>query len=337
MKNLNFKKLIITGISSIVVGALVLGLILNLQKQVYSDQQVQAYKDEVFTIGLLGNSEAIKTVFNAFKLKLDELSGPTRYEFEYLTLDISFTKRNIENAAEFLKDEKIDLIVTGQSEAAVLEEKNLEVPIIVAPANKSKPESHRDNIICIDSGNSLVNELRLKYFLEIFPDAKKILIVRGDSSLPGEDQNAILDIKEQAKAHNLEIIDKVFLSRKDLNRFILDFDFNTIDAVFRYPSAFAASNFDLIFAFQEKINKPIITLTKEELEKGGLISYSVDYEDMGALAGEIGYDILVKKVDPTTVYVQNLSDFKLGINKKQLSRFNGNLSQSFSQKINYWY
>lgn len=307
-----------------------------------STEPIKTNNDYTYTIGLLGHSDAIKSVFEGFKTQMNDIIKEKNITIKYETLDISFTNNNIKNATEYFNNHGVNLIVTGQSEFIIFQQMGITLPIIVAPASNvvlaglaKSMEGSGNNGVFIDSGNSETASKRLEYFMKIKPNAKNILILRGTPESLGESNKAFDNLQVVAKKYNLNLIDKNFESRSDLNKFILKYDFSQVDAIFRYPGPFMASNIDLVFKLETTINKPIIALTKGELTQGGVISYSTDYKILGQKAANVAYQILTKKTDPSTIPVQTPIKFDFGINFNTIKKYNLSVPQEIKEEADY--
>ncbi len=305
-------------------------------------QRLPQNQDYTYTIGLLGQSETIKTVFEGFKTQMEDIVKEKDITIKYETLDIGFSKTNTENATEYFIKQNVDLIITGQSEFIIMKEMGLKIPVVIAPAANvvqagfaKSMKGSGTNAAFVESGNTNTAGQRLDFFMRIAPLAKTILILRGDPSIPGESETPLEDLKNISSKYNLTLIDKSFKDREGLNKFILSFDFKPIDAVFRYPGPFMASSMDLIFKFTSKINKPIITLTREELSQGGALSYAPDYKILGSKAADAAYQILTKKTAPGSIPVQTPIKFDLGLNETILNSFGLSIPEEARQEADY--
>jgi putative ABC transport system substrate-binding protein len=140
---------------------------------------------------------------------------------------------------------------------------------------------------------------------------------------------------EVAPRMGMKITDKSFGTREELNDFMLSYDFSKIDAVFRYPGSFIASNLDLLFAFRAMNKKPIIGLNRLELEKGAVLSYGPDYAELGGEAAGAAYEILFHRVDPAEIPVKRPSHLILGLNIGVMAELGVVPSSDFSSGVDY--
>ena len=242
-----------------------------------SDTSASAIKntqDPNYRIVFLGASPTIKIAFNGFEKAFKGYLGANEKEVEYMELDIPTSPVNLVNAADHIAKSNASLIVTGQSEIGVLLKKITTIPIIVVLASDPvgaglmpSEEGSGNNAAYIDTGNHSNTGRRLEFFLESMPNARNILVLRGDASLLSESDKGFAVLADTARKHGITLIDKRFKSRQELNKFFIEYDFSQVDAIFRYPGMFISANIDLFFAFREKIKKPIIIAIKK-IQKG---------------------------------------------------------------------
>lgn len=295
-----------------------------------------------YRIALLGLSPTIKVAFQGFKDKLNVLSGSDVSRIEYIDLDIPFSPANMENATRYIAEADVDLVVTGQSEIPLLIKTIRNIPIIsVLSSNPvelglAKSESGSgNNVVFIESGNSETTGLRLEFLLELMPQAKRILVIRGGQSLFGESDIGMAPLRQIASARNITLVEKPFSTRQELNTFFLEYDFSDIDAIFRYPGTFTASNIDLFFAFRAQIQKPIIVLNRQELERGGVLSYGARYGELGEVAAVTAWQMLKGQVEPGEVPILRPFRNELGINESVARSLGIDIPASLREKADY--
>ncbi|HLD61078.1 MAG TPA: ABC transporter substrate binding protein [Patescibacteria group bacterium] len=282
-------------------------------------------KKEHFTIGLLGASPTMAEVFAAFKPRIQEREREGNYEVEFIGVMIPVSQNNTDHAVDLFEEKNIDLLITGQRQYEFLYQRQLDFPVIVAFANQpvqlglARSETGEGNkAVFIEGGGTQTIDERLHFFLELMPTTKRILVLRGsDTPLP----NTMAWLQNEALKNHIELVDRQFSTRQELNEFLLTYDFSGVDALFRDPGPFITDNIDLLFSFQARINKPIIVLTENELRQGGILSYHPSLKETGRRAGDIAYDLLSKELKPSNYPIQTPSRFELGINKAVAKKF----------------
>ncbi len=148
-----------------------------------------------YRVVFLGASPMIKLAFEGFKWKLDELAKENDVNVEYIDLDVPFSPVNIANAADYIASADASLIVTGQSEIPYLLGKITTIPIVcvlssdpVGVGLAASEEGSGNNVVFLDSGNQANTGRRLEFFLEAVPNARNILVLRGDPSVSSESE-----------------------------------------------------------------------------------------------------------------------------------------------------
>lgn len=292
-----------------------------------------------FRIALFGHSPVMKTVFEGFRAKMEELLGSNA---EYLEIDIPFTAQNIQNGAEYILEEKANFVVTGQSEATLLHNRITKIPVLVVPAMTpvelgfAAAKSGSDtNFMYIDAGNHLANPERLRLFKEFFPEARRILVMRGSTSLPGELEISYQYLKKEADALGIELVDKQFTTKEELNKFILSYDWNYVDAVWRNPGPFMATYVSMLLSLREYVKKPIVVISKEELVRGGTIAYGPDYFELGVRAAVIAAQVFSGKSIPGRVPIGENNTFLFGINEEAIRELGMHTPPSLKEKADY--
>ena len=279
---------------------------------------------EIKRIVLLGASPVIQTTFAGLKSKLNQLvSMDDDLEIEYIDLDIPYSEVNMQNAVNYILNADVDLVVTGQGEVKYLRDKIRIIPIIVALASDPvesglavSEAGSGNNFVFIDTGASANASKRLTFFLELMPEAKNILVIRGADFLDDTGPLGIENLRQEAIKRQINLIDKQFSTRQELNKFFLEYDFSQVDAIYRHQGGFNAANADLFFAFQPKLKKPIITIANQELEAGGILAYGPKYDEFGEVGASIAWQILKGQADPATIPINRPFRNAIGFNER---------------------
>lgn len=294
-----------------------------------------------YTIGLLGFSSTIETVFDEFRKTMDQLAQLYHFSVDYVVVNIPRSEQNVERGIDYLIGERVDLIVTGQGEIPALLQKTRTIPIISALASNpvaaglaESDSGSGNNVVFIRSGSVSTASKRLELFLSIVPTATRILVPRGVEVAHRGTEEGIKQLRDIAAQRNIALIDREFETRRDLNRYLLEVDPDTFDAIFRYADPFIAANADVLFGLARNMKppKPIIGLTREELARGALMSYSAHYNDLGRRAAHLAYQILVDKQAPGEMPTQAADTFFFGVNLSVAERLGINIPQSVVER-----
>lgn len=295
-----------------------------------------------YRIGFVGTSPIIGETFEGFKEDFDKRTSKLGLEIEYYRNMVPYSQLNIENATKDLLEEKVDLIYTGMSEMKIVKSLAGDIPVVVMVGNPNylglvgEDNTSDGNLAFVDTTNFDSAGERLRLFNLITPKTKRILVLRGAETAPGENTVALADMQKVASGLGLTLVDKQFEDRKSFNKFMLEpANFADVDAIFRYPSPFIATNIDLLFAFQTSINKPIIGIYEQELEQGATVAYGPDPMEIGALASGLAYDVLVNKKNASDLPYVKPAKLYLGVNDAELLEYGLTISSGGQTKIDY--
>lgn len=331
-------------VSIVFIAGIALVAFFSKQRAPHPSQETKqpADGDGVRRIVLLGASPTIKLAFEGFRSKLDELSRSGDISTEYISLDIPFSETNIKNAVQYITDTDAHMIVTGQSEIPLLTKTITATPIIAllasdpVAAGLAKSESGSgNNVVFMNSGNHANTGRRLEFFLELAPKTRTVLVPRGDATVPGEIDTGMVRLRETAVARGITLVEKRFSSRQEMNKFFLEYDFSSVDAIFRYPSTFIAANIDLLFAFQASVKKPIIVLNREELIRGGTLAYGPRYKEIGEEGALVAWQIFKGQAEPATTPVIRPFRNELGVNESVARELGLDIPELLLQKADY--
>lgn len=283
----------------------------------------------MFWVGLFSYNSSARSVMVEFQDKMNQRAAEGGFRVGYISIDFSQSEDNFERAADLFKNERVDLIITGQSAATIIAKSNPDIPVIVAYASNMDmaqevlEQSTGANIIFLDTESVQSSGERLGYMHEIMPEAKTVLVIRNKDGEPWANPAPMDGIQRVATRLGLNVIEKQITSRKELNKFFLEYDFSPVDAVLRYPDHFVSGNIDLFFAMlnQPRIRKPFIVSNRTELTDGGLLSYGFDVEAFGAVAANVATDLLIYRKDPASIAIVHLEKFVLGVNKDVADMF----------------
>ncbi|MDO8521463.1 MAG: ABC transporter substrate binding protein [bacterium] len=338
---MSYTKYALLSVGILVVGVLVFVTAEN-RKSVREEAPTIATEKADYHVVFLGGTPMQRLAFEGFREKFDELAKEGDVSIEYMTLDVPVSPINMRNAVDHIVLYNASLVVTGQAEVRYLVEKITTTPIIslfaadpVATGLAVNEKGSGNNVVFLDSGTHDSAGRRLEFFLEAMPQAKNILVPRGAASVPTESDAGMLELAQAVKGHDVTIIEKRFASREELNKFLLDYDFSQVDAVFRYPGTFIAANFDLFYALKEKIKKPFIVINKEELAMGGLIAYGPRYEEFGRSGAVIAWQILKGQIAPADVPIIRPFRYMLGVNQLVAATFGIAIPDALLQKADY--
>ena len=87
-----------------------------------------------------------------------------------------------------------------------------------------------------------------------------------------------------------------------------------VDAIYVPTDNTVVSALDSVIRVAESNHIPLVAGETDSVTKGALITYGLDYEELGRQTGKMAVDILRNGADPATMAVQTQQDPKLVIN-----------------------
>ena len=142
-------------------------------------------------------------------------------------------------------------------------------------------------------------------FKELLPDAKKIGILYC-SNEPNSKYQADIVAEELGKL-GYETEHFSFSDSNDVAA-VTTSACNAVDALYIPTDNTAASNTSLIDSIASSKNIPIIAGEEGICAGCGIATLSISYEEIGRIAGEMAYDILVNGADPATMDIKFATD-----------------------------
>lgn len=294
-------------------------------------------------IVMVGSGDFIQGVFHSFQKGFSSEIYNGFDSIAYYTFNIPFDSQSIAKTLNEIEHIDPTMIIVGQSYYRDVVNRFRNTPIIVTLASDvvslgladSSERGGVKNVAFIDNQNIQSAPTRLELYLQMMPYTDNILVLRGSNIKLGENPSAVPELKVVAEKYGAKIIDKAFDNREDLAEFINTYDFSNVDVIFRYPGTFMAANIDLVFDANRKLRKPIITLYKNEMEKGGIISYSPSAEEIGDRAAGAALQIIRNSTRPEDLPVYYILKPEFGINLRVAEALGIKVPMSFIERADY--
>ena len=125
---------------------------------------------------------------------------------------------------------------------------------------------------------------------ELIPDAKKVGVLYSSAEANSKIQADIA--REAGKKRGLEVIDYTVVSSADIQT-VVEGMVGKVDVIYVPTDNTVSAGFDMVATIANENKIPTIVGEGAMVDKGGLATYGIDYYQLGKLAGEIAYDILV--------------------------------------------
>lgn len=323
MKNTAVRKYIFLGIGFVAIAAACIFVFVIVSRRAALLPVQDLPNGPTYVIGFLSYAPGLHEVMGGFQTRMDELSKENGFSVQYRSVDVPLSADAISRGIDVLLEEKVDLIVTGQAVVPYVRTKDPEIPVVSTLSSSiddleseviQTSDSH--NTVFLDTGNDVVAGDRLLYFLQLMPQAKRILVPHGPEYGSFGNASALAALREAARKVEVKLVEAEFLTREELNAYLLELNPEEIDAVYRFPDSFISANLDIIYALarQPQLRKPVIALNVEGLKRGAVLSYGTDWSEFGVSAAEVATEILHKKVDANLIPTRYPYNFRLGIN-----------------------
>lgn len=145
---------------------------------------------------------------------------------------------------------------------------------------------------------------------QLNPDAKKVGVLYSSGEVNSEVQVELA--REAAKAEGLELVEKTVTVASEVLQAAQSL--GDVDAIYVPTDNTVVSALDSVIQVAETDQIPLIAGEADSVAKGGLITYGLDYEELGRQTGEMAVKILRDGADPATTPVESQKTPKLVIN-----------------------
>jgi putative tryptophan/tyrosine transport system substrate-binding protein len=272
------------------------------------------------TIGVLGTDAANWNPYTAaFSKRLGELAW---IESRTITIEYRWSEgrpeRVAEIAAEFVRM-KVDVILTGGTAVAAVKQATSVIPIVFAVAadpvggglvaSLARPGG---NVTGLTVESTDLASKRLELLREVVPRLRRLAIML-DADFP----QAALEMGEvqtAARALGIEVVPLEIRRTEDIAP-----AFETLkarpDALDVVNDALINANRTLIIKLALGARLPTISITREHVQAGCLMSYGPSFPDQFRRAAEL-VDKILRGTKPADIPVEQPTKFQLAINLK---------------------
>ena len=154
---------------------------------------------------------------------------------------------------------------------------------------------------------------------ELFPDAKKVGLLYCTSEANSIYQNQV--IEPCLKELGFEVQWFGFSDSNDITS-VTENACAWADVMYIPTDNVAADNTEAILNVLVRSNVPAVTGEEGICAGCGVATLSINYYDLGKLAGEMAYDILVNGADPSTMEIKLLDNLSKKYSKENCDKFN---------------
>lgn len=265
----------------------------------------------------LAEHPALDKAYEGFKDALTEAGiKEDQIDFQNAQGDQS----NCETIANKFVNDNDDLIYAIATPAAqAVKGKTDEIPVVVSavtdPAAAGLVESNEEpggNVTGASDMNPIDQQIDL--LTKLVPDAKKVAIMYCSS----EDNSIVqADLAEKVLKEKGIEVERATVSESNQISQVTESLIGKVDAVYIPTDNMLAEGMSQVAAITNENNLPTIVGESNMCENGGMATYSIDYYELGKMAGTMAVDILNgKKPAEMPVQYQEADKLQLYINTK---------------------
>ena len=282
----------------------------------------QAQQPKVYRVGVLLPGAHWHEIIDGLRAGLKELGLEAGRHF---VLEIRDTKGDLkaaETAARNLEQEKVDLIFTTRTSVTIAAKRvTSNTPIVFAAGadpvvlglveSFAKPGGRLTGVY--EPGTDLTGK-RLEILKEIVPKLRRLLAFY-DPRNPVASESAKLAREEVARLRGVEFVERHFATVEELQAAVRAIKAGEVDAFFQLSDSMVNGQAQLIIDTTRVKRLPTMFLDPGSVIKGGLASYSVNFQEMGRLSAKYVQRIL-GGVKPKDLPVEGVDKIALIINLK---------------------
>lgn len=325
MKNKTVKKVLAAALSMVVAGSMMAGCGSSKEENKSATESDGAKEEEsvnpdgtdteeTYNIGVLQYMPhpALDTSSEGFFAALDELGIKYKADKQNAAGEVS----TCQTIAETLVNSNNDLIFAIATPAAqALASATSEIPIVLTavtdPADAglvASNEAPGGNV----TGSSDLTPVKEQIALvkKLFPEAKKVGLLYCSS-----EANSVFQInmaKEACEAEGLEYEDLTVSSSNEIQT-VVESAVGNVDVLYSPTDNIVANNMATVSMVANENKLPMICGEEGMVDSGGLITYGIDYYQIGYLAGEMAAKILTGEEQPADMPVEYLDASKCSL------------------------
>ena len=144
-------------------------------------------------------------------------------------------------------------------------------------------------------------EAQINLVQKVLPDIKTL----GVLYCSAESNSSIqLDMtKEACKAAGIEVVEYAVSSSNEIQS-VVESAVGNVDALYSFTDNTIAAGMSTVAMVANDNNLPVIVGEEGMVNAGGLCTYSIDYYELGYIAGQMAVKILTEGADPATMPIE---------------------------------
>ena len=109
--------------------------------------------------------------------------------------------------------------------------------------------------------------------------------------------------KEACKAAGIEVVEYAVSSSNEIQS-VVESAVGNVDALYSFTDNTIAAGMSTVAMVANDNNLPVIVGEEGMVNAGGLCTYSIDYYELGYIAGQMAVKILTEGADPATMPIE---------------------------------
>lgn len=297
-----------------------------------TDKASEGESDKSFTIGISQyvSHPSLDASVTGFKAALKDAG----LEVEYDEQNAQGDQGTASSIAAKMAASKPDLVLAVATPSAqALAQAVTDIPVLftsvtdpVAAELVDSNEAPGANITGTTDMNPVEEQVSL--VKQVKPEAKTLGIVYSSGEVNSEVQVKIA--REAAAKEGLELTEKTITNSSEVVQAVETL--GDVDAIYVPTDNMVVSALDSLLAKAEEKGILVVVGESDSVEKGGALTYGLDYEKLGYQTGEMAVKILTEGADPATTPVEMQDKPQLVINVAAAKRMGSEIPQALLDK-----
>lgn len=295
-------------------------------------------ENSTFKIGVLqlADHPSLDATYDGFLDELNDNLGQDAYELSYH--NAMGDSANLTLMAQKLVDDEVDLIyaiATNAAQAVYAAAQESEIPVVFNAVtdpvdaglvvSMDKPGAHATGV-----SDVAPIDIQIALIKEILPEAKNIGILYNT----GED-NSRVQIKiaeEEANKLGLKIVTQGVSNTTEIETAASQL-VTQVDAIYNITDNMIVNATAQVVSLANEAKVPVFAAEAGQIDQGILAADSIDYKNLGHLAGEITLSILEDETMPKDIPVKTVNETVLFLNKDVAESLGISLSKDILDRL----
>ncbi|WP_245570076.1 ABC transporter substrate-binding protein [Lacticigenium naphthae] len=275
--------------------------------------------EDTVSIGILQYMEhnSLSAAQDGFIAELEEAGYVDGENLELELMNAQGDQGNLQSMSEQLSQDN-DLILgiatpSAQSLATVNQNDPILFTAVTDPVDAGLVESLENPGGNVTGTSDMVPiEKQIQLLLSVTPDAETIGIIYN-SSEPNSAIQADLAIAE-IEAAGLQAEVSTVTTTNDVQQVLTSLA-QSVDGLYIPTDNTLASTAAIVGEIAKEYKLPVVAGSTDQVEKGGLATYGINYEDLGRQTAQMAINILENGDTPETMAVETSDSFDLFVNE----------------------